>query len=56
MEAFRDFCWRWLHSLVGAADEPEPAHATSIAMKNAEGEPSSAAGARGRSPEPAHSA
>ena len=56
MEAFRDFCWRWLHSLVGTADEPEPAHATSIAMKNAEGEPSSAGGARGRSPEPAHSA
>jgi multidrug efflux pump subunit AcrB len=56
MEAFGDFCWRWLHSLVGTADEPEPAHATSIAMKNPEGEPSSAGGARGRSPEPAHSA
>jgi len=56
MESFRDFCWRRLHRLVSPADEPEPAHATSIAMKNADGKPGSAAGAHGRSPEPAHSA
>jgi multidrug efflux pump subunit AcrB len=46
MESFGEFCWHRLRRVVGEADEPEPAHATSIAVSNAHAEPISASSAR----------
>ena len=54
MESFGEFCWHRLRRVVGEADEPEPAHATSIAVSNAHAEPISASSARRANP--AHSA
>jgi HAE1 family hydrophobic/amphiphilic exporter-1 len=56
MDNFGGFSWGLFQRFVGKADEPEPAHATSIAVKNAHGEPGAAGSAHSKPREPAHTA
>jgi multidrug efflux pump subunit AcrB len=56
MDDFGGLCWRLLHRFVGEVDEPEPAHATSIAAKNAHGEAVAASSAHSKPREPVHTA
>jgi predicted RND superfamily exporter protein len=47
MDDFGNLIWRFFERFIGAADQPEPAHATSIAVNNAHGEPIAASGTDG---------
>jgi multidrug efflux pump subunit AcrB len=47
MDDFGNLFWRLFGRFVGAAAEPEPAHATSIAVNNAHGEPTAMSNAHG---------
>jgi multidrug efflux pump subunit AcrB len=47
MDDLGNLIWRFFGRFIGAADEPVPAHATSIAVTNAHGEPIAASGTGG---------